>query len=102
MVEGKKLNRKAFDERLIHRYLLETLYGVSGTRRGEKICKEMFKGKFSPSDVNLVMHEVSRPGYRVDLEIYHNGSNKPVPLEIKWSDEKDKTKTKPINIFRQK
>ena len=59
MVEGKKLNRKAFDERLIHRYLLETLYGVSGTRRGEKICKEMFKGKFSPSDVNIVMHEVS-------------------------------------------
>lgn len=92
MVEGKKLNRKAFDERLIHRYLLETLYGVSGTRRGEKICKEMFKGKFSPSDVNIVMHEVSRPGYRVDLEIYHNGSNKPVPLEIKWSDEKDKLK----------
>ncbi|MGC9602977.1 MAG: hypothetical protein ABSF47_00715 [Minisyncoccia bacterium] len=77
----KKINRNAFNEKLIHRYLFERYYFGSSQQR-----KGLLPDKFHRSKVNLIVPEGSKveAKYRADLEIFFRGREKGVPVEVKW------------------
>lgn len=77
----KKINRNAFNEKLIHRYLFERYYFGSPQQRKKLLPERLHKYK-----INLIVPEGSKKEekYRVDLEIFFKNHNKGVPVEIKW------------------
>ena len=78
----KKINRNAFAEKMIHRYLLETYYLDKKERKN--LVPKRLQGKMS--DLNLVVPEDSKSfdGYRADFSLYFKGDKKFYPVEVKW------------------
>ncbi len=77
----KKINRNAFNEKLIHRYLFERYYfGDSGQRR--KLLPE----RLQKDQINLIVPEGSKTEarYRADLEIFFKKRQNGIPVEVKW------------------
>ena len=77
----KKINRNAFNEKLIHRYLFEQYYFGTASDRN-KLLPDRLHG----SKVNLIVPEGSKTEarYRADLEIFFKGKKRGVPVEVKW------------------
>lgn len=78
----KKINRNAFAEKMIHRYLLETYY-LDKKERKNLVPKRLQR---KMSDLNLVVPEDSKSfdGYRADFSLYFKGDKKFYPVEVKW------------------
>ena len=76
----KTLNRNAFNEKLIHRYLFERLYFGD-----KKIIKSLLPEKYHKNKINLITPEESKGGYRADLIIYFKEIQEGVPVEVKWN-----------------
>lgn len=76
----KTLNRNAFNEKLIHRYLFERLYFGD-----KKIIKSLLPEKYHKNKINLIAPEESKGGYRADLIIYFKDIQAGVPVEVKWN-----------------
>jgi hypothetical protein len=77
----KKLNRNAFNEKLIHRYLFEKYYFSSKSTRNLLLPQRLHK-----YSINLVVPESNREeGYRADLYIYFKELKEGIPVEVKWS-----------------
>ena len=78
----KKINRNAFAEKIIHRYLFETYYLDKKERKNLVPLKLQDKMK----DLNLVVPEDSRffDGYRADFSLYFKGDKRFYPVEVKW------------------
>lgn len=76
----KKLNRNAFNEKIIHRYLFERLYFGDSA-----ILKKLLPSKYHNLKINLISPEESKGNYRADLIIYFKDREKGIPLEIKWN-----------------
>lgn len=77
----KKINRNAFNEKIIHRYLFERYYfGTPNQRRS------LLPEKFHKDEINLIVPEGSKSGsgYRADLTIYFKNQRVGVPVEVKW------------------
>lgn len=77
----KKLNRNAFNEKLIHRYLFEKYYFGNSNQR-----KKLLPEKYHKNLINLIVPEGSKADakYRADLEIYFKNQTEGVPVEVKW------------------
>ena len=76
----KKLNRNAFNEKIIHRYLFERLYFGDS-----EILKKILPDHFHKLKINLITPEESKGDYRADLIVYFKGRDKGVPIEVKWN-----------------
>lgn len=76
----KKLNRNAFNEKIIHRYLFERLYFGS-----KEIIKRLLPEKFQKHKINLITPEESKNNYRADLIIYFKEMSAGIPVEVKWN-----------------
>lgn len=78
----KKINRNAFNEKLIHRYLFERYYFGDSRQRKSLLPEILHKNQ-----INLIVPEDSKneDGYRADLTIYFKDKEKGVPVEVKWS-----------------
>lgn len=94
----KKVNKNPFNEKLIHRYFIESLY-FNEVIRAELLPKRLQKKK-----IQLIIPEDSRntqkSGYRPDFTIYFKGEEKAYPVEIKWNS-KDFNKDNQINYIKQ-
>ena len=91
----KKINMNAFNEKLIHRYCIETLYDSNSK---EKLLPERFKSK----KIKLIVPEdTAYEGYRSDLTIYTDDLNEGIPVEVKFSI-KDYTKINQIRHIIEK
>lgn len=77
---SKLLNRNAFNEKLIHRYLLERYYFDKAMRK--RLLPNAHHGK----QINLIVPEQHKrgSGYRADLTIYFKDAEAGVPVEVKW------------------
>jgi hypothetical protein len=77
----KKINRNAFNEKLIHRYLFERYYFGDAKQR-----KKLLPERLRKERINLIVPEGSKKEarYRVDLEIFFTSQEKGVPIEVKW------------------
>lgn len=78
----KKINRNAFNEKLIHRYLFERYYfGTSKQRR------DLLPERFHKDQINLIVPEDAKveDKYRADLTIYFRNRTAGIPVEVKWS-----------------
>lgn len=77
----KKINRNAFNEKLIHRYLFERYYFGDSSQRKKLLPERPQKFK-----INLIVPEGSKTEarYRADLEIFFKGRQEGVPVEVKW------------------
>jgi len=77
----KKINRNAFNEKLIHRYLFERYYFGNSQQR-----KKLLPERLHKFQINLIVPEGSKKEakYRADLEIFFKHHTKGVPIEIKW------------------
>ncbi len=78
----KKINRNAFNEKLIHRYLFERYYfGTSKQRR------DLLPERFHKNQINLIVPEDAKveDKYRADLTIYFKNRKAGIPVEVKWS-----------------
>ena len=76
----KKINRNAFNEKIIHRYIFERLYF------GDKnIVKKLLPKRLHSLKINLIEPESSKGSYRADLNIYFKGKNVGIPVEVKWN-----------------
>ena len=80
----KKINRNPFNEKLIHRFYLESLYFFASGSNRNKLIPKGLDPKVKASNLNLVVPEDSRPGYRADFTLYFKNYNKEVPVEVKW------------------
>jgi hypothetical protein len=91
LVSRKKVNRNPFNEKLVHRYLLEVFYGIHGSNRA--VINNLIPPMFHHSTINLVVPEAHLPeqGYRPDLTLFFRGHKEGVPVEIKWSAKKIRT-----------
>lgn len=80
----KKINRNAFNEKLIHRYLFERYYFGSSVQRRKLLPIWLHKYQ-----INLIVPEDSKSGegYRADLTLYFQGIDEEVPVEVKWTAE---------------
>lgn len=78
----RKLNRNAFNEKLIHRYLIERYYFGDSKTRAALLLEEYRKSK-----INLIVPEEVRhgAGYRADLTLYFKNHDEGVPVEVKWN-----------------
>ena len=76
----KYINRKSFDEKLIHRFFLETIY--LDKIKGKKLLPKNFQHKIS--DLNLAVPEDSYKNYRADFSLYFKNDDNRYPVEIKW------------------
>lgn len=76
----KKINRNAFSEKIIHRYLFERYY-FSDNRQREALLPQEYKGQV----INLIVPENSSKEYRADLELYFKKQKIGVPVEVKWT-----------------
>lgn len=76
----KKLNRNAFNEKILHRYIFEKYYFSQKDIRNNLLPK-----RFHKKDINLIVpEENTKNNYRADLSIYFKGEDTSVPVEIKW------------------
>lgn len=77
----KKINRNAFNEKLIHRYLFEQYYFGSSQQR-----KKLLPERLHKYQLNLIVPEGSKKEekYRADLDLFFRGHEKGIPVEIKW------------------
>lgn len=77
----KKINRNAFNEKLIHRYLFERYYFGNPFQRKKLLPEKLHRAK-----INLIVPEGSKTEarYRADLEIFFKGRQVGVPVEVKW------------------
>jgi hypothetical protein len=78
----KKINRNAFNEKLIHRYLFETYY-LDKKERINLVPKRL---QSKMSGLNLVVPEdvKSFDDYRADFSLYFKGDSNFYPVEVKW------------------
>lgn len=76
----KKLNRNAFNEKIIHRYLFERLYFGKADE-----LKKLLPVKYHNYKINLITPEESKKDYRADLVIYFKEIKEGVPVEVKWN-----------------
>jgi hypothetical protein len=85
LVARKRVNRNPFNEKLIHRYLLEVFYGIHGSDRAA--INQLLPPSLHHSSINLVVPEAHLPkkGYRPDLTLYFRGHKKAIPVEVKWT-----------------
>jgi len=92
----KKINRNAFNEKLIHRYLFETYYFWTKSERNK-----LLPSKFHKKDINLIVPEESKweSWYRADLTIYFKWEDVGIPVEVKWSS-KDLTKPNQVDYIK--
>ncbi len=80
---AKELNRNAFNEKLIHRYLIENYYFANKSARNRLLPEA-----FHQMEINLIVPEESNESdkaYRADLSLYFKNSDKRIPVEVKWS-----------------
>ncbi|MFA5386279.1 MAG: hypothetical protein WC297_01205 [Candidatus Paceibacterota bacterium] len=77
----KKINRNAFNEKLIHRYLFERYYFGTSLQR-----KKLLPERLRKSPINLIVPEDSKSEakYRADLTIYFRNQTCGIPVEVKW------------------
>lgn len=77
----KKINRNAFNEKLIHRYLFERYYFGNSLQRRKLLPERLHKFK-----INLIVPEGSKveAQYRADLEIFFKNKDGGIPVEVKW------------------
>ena len=77
----KKINRNAFNEKLIHRYLFERYYFAP-----KNIRNKLLPTNYHKDTVNLIAPEDSKKedGYRADLTIFFKDKKEGVPVEVKW------------------
>lgn len=77
----KKINRNAFNEKLIHRYLFERYYFGSAQQR-----KKLLPARLQKYQINLIVPEGSKTEarYRADLEIFFKHQDSGIPVEVKW------------------
>lgn len=77
----KKINRNAFNEKLIHRYLFERYYFGTSLQRNNLLPERLQK-----KPINLIVPEDSKSetGYRADLTIYFKNQLRGIPVEVKW------------------
>lgn len=80
----KKINRNAFNEKLIHRYLFERYY-FGNSKQRNALLPERLRG----SEINLIVPEDAKAehGYRADLTIYFKNktnADNGIPVEVKW------------------
>lgn len=76
----KEINRNPFNEKLLHRYLLERFY--MDTKKINYLLPEEYRSK----KINIVVPESSQIGYRADFEIYFKEESEPLFIEIKWGE----------------
>ena len=76
----KKINRNAFNEKLIHRYLFDRLY--FGER---KVKNNLLPKKYQSLSINLIVPEKKQKDYRADLTIYFKEKKEGIPVEVKWN-----------------
>lgn len=94
----KKINRNAFSEKIIHRYLFERYYfGTTQQRRN------LLPERFHKDKINLIVPEDSKSGtgYRADLTIYFKNQQVGVPVEVKWLLD-EFSKNNQINYLKEK
>ncbi|MFA6158385.1 MAG: hypothetical protein WC763_02045 [Candidatus Paceibacterota bacterium] len=77
----KKINRNAFNEKLIHRYLFERYYFAP-----KDIRNKLLPAEYHKDSINLIAPEDSgeKEGYRADLTIFFKDKEQGVPVEVKW------------------
>lgn len=94
----KKINRNAFNEKLIHRYLFERYYFGSPKQR-----RALLPQRYQKEEINLIVPEDSVPedAYRADLTIYFKGLDTDIPVEVKWN-ARNLTKDNQINYLIKK
>ena len=94
----KKLNRNAFNEKLIHRYYFETLY----LDKKERINLVPPSLKKRMKDLNLIVPEdvKSFKNYRADFSLYFKNDPKFYPVEVKWKTS-DLKKNNQIDALRK-
>lgn len=82
--EKKSLNRNPFNEKLIHRFFLESLYFYEGVKT-KNLIPDNIHPEIKPSNLVLVVPEDARKdGYRPDFTLFFKNYDKEVPVEIKW------------------
>jgi hypothetical protein len=81
----KQINRNPFNEKIIHRYVLELLYGITGADDLAARAR-LLHSSWPRTGINLVVPEASVESdeYRPDFHIYFKSDDKPRPIEIKW------------------
>jgi hypothetical protein len=81
----KEINRNPFNEKLIHRYYLEKIYGLFD---GSISKRELFPKKYwnKINKINFIIPEelAGNKPYRADFSIYFKNEKEIVPVEIKW------------------
>jgi len=77
---NKRINRNAFNEKLIHRYLFERLYFGDQTT-----IKKLLPERCHKLKINLITPESSQGNYRADLMIYFKNTKSGLPIEVKWN-----------------
>jgi hypothetical protein len=84
--ENKKtINRNPFNEKLIHRYYLESLYFFENIIDKSSLIPFFDNQKIKFNNLALVVPEDSRKtGYRPDFTLYFKNYSKEVPVEVKW------------------
>jgi len=80
----KTINRKAFQERIIHRYLLEGFY-----LRSPKVLS-LLPHNLRKMQINAVIPESSEIRTRPDMKLYFKNRSKPHSIEVKWSTDTNK------------
>ena len=77
----KTINLNAFNEKLIHRYLIEVFYGIYPTSNA--IRKSLLPDWARSKKLNMIVPESDRGGVRPDLELVFSDSSI-LPIEVKW------------------
>ena len=81
----KTINRNPFNEKLIHRYYLESLYFFENTLDKSSLIPRFENQKIKFNNLALVVPEDARKtGYRPDFTLYFKNYQKEVPVEVKW------------------
>ena len=105
MVEAKKkVNRNLFEEKILHRYYLESLYFFENTINKNLLIpnfKESNKIKYK--NLALVVPEFTykKEGYRADFALYFKNLESEIPVEIKWRSSLLKNENQ-INVLKRK
>ena len=76
----KRIQRNAFSEKLIHRYLFERLYFGEN-----KIRRSLLEDKYRHLTINLIVPEKTQKQLYSNLTIYFKELEEGVPVEVKWN-----------------
>jgi hypothetical protein len=81
----KTINRNPFNEKLIHRYYLESLYFFENTIDKASLIPKFENPRIKFNNLALVVPEDARKsGYRPDFTLFFKNYQKEVPVEVKW------------------